>query len=412
MKKIISGLLISIMLFAGCANTNINQSVQTESEIKTVKRREITRTDKSNETDFESKIISDKGSILEKSKVLYTEEFEVLDSYDISDEEKLSIILATHYFNMQYRIDIEAMADMSLALAEFLKRNEKGVIVDFLLSDDYELWSVEDAEMTGNTISFNAVFHYVFDIREISLSYMKLTFEWDEEKWTCISARDADPEASRKPNYYLVMSKKAQESEELFGVANLLDLFVFKGENYREFYTEKYVDNNSAITVPTLFNDRDPNEEIKITEDGYFNVTPEQLKQNINNIAGYELIEGTYEVIDDEDGLMYVYMLGKTVRLILFEEIESDNYFYCIAIMQGKVDEDVRKAEEPLFFDAISSATRACNPNKNDDSDKASVIFMQRVIDGRFGENYFDLGEVDVEAAEQDGIYAFYIYVS
>ena len=406
MKKIISGLLISIMLFAGCANTN--QSVQTEGEIETVKRREITRADESNETEFETKTISDNGSVLEKSILLYVEEFKALDIYDISNEEKLSIILAAHYFNMQDRIDLETIEDVSPGLGELLLYDEEGLILNFLSCTDYFILAVEETEMNENTLSFNVVLSYTYNMTDTSMPYMKLFYRWENEKWICEEVIEADPEASQKPNYYLVMSKKGEESEAFFGVANLLDLFVFKGENYRAFYTEKYAGGGGDVTMPARFNDRDPNEEITVTDDGFFDITPEQLKQNINNEAGYELITSTCKVLDQGNGLIYEYIQGETIRLILLEDIESEN-IYSIAVIQMAYDEKTSKIEEDFFYDLISCATRVCNPEKDNASNEAAVALVQKVISGEVGDSVIELGAINIGAYSSDRLYHFFI---
>ena len=396
------------VLLSGC--TNSREPRQPETSVpNTTRRRELTQTDKSSEilsVDTTNEIVSidRKEDILQKSRTLYEDEFQILDSFKLEDEEKLSIILSAHYLNRQDRIDIDEIKTVCPSLGEIISMNEHALIIDFLNCTDYILYAVDEVKMNDHEITFNAVFDLTFDKTEISMTYMKLDYCWDADQWICESVDDADPEDSQSLSRSVTKSVKSKESETFFGVENLLDLFVFKGEDYRDFYAQKYI----RIEEDSLLDDRDPSAEIVVTSDGFLDVTPNQLKQNINQVAGYEMISGIYEIIDQGNGLIYEFVPGESIRLFLLEDLYSQN-IYSIGVIQMTSDEKASKAEEKLFYEIISCLTRACNPEKDNASNEAAVLLMEKVISGEVGDSYIELGAVNIEAFNQDNMYSFYI---
>ena len=170
----------------------------------------------------------------------YENEFKKLERFNIDETQKLAMILAAEYMDIQQRIDLDALCELSPQIATDISNNRQAIFEYFLLTDNFELYEVDGARLDGNTLNFNAV--YTFTIADIygtsrSLLYTKFIYQYADGQWHLIaSGEDADPSISGKPNRDANLYGKQDKTKEQFGVDNLMDLFEFSKVNYREKY--------------------------------------------------------------------------------------------------------------------------------------------------------------------------------
>ncbi len=170
----------------------------------------------------------------------YENEFKKLERFNIDQTQKLAMILAAEYMDIQQRIDLDALCELSPQIAADISNNRQAIFEYFLLTDNFELYEVDGARLDGNTLNFNAV--YTFTIADIygtsrSLLYTKFVYQYADGQWHLIaSGEDADSSMSGKPNRVAILYGMQDKTKEQFGVDNIMDLFEINKVNYREKY--------------------------------------------------------------------------------------------------------------------------------------------------------------------------------
>ncbi len=171
---------------------------------------------------------------------MYENEFSKLENYDIDEAQKLAMILAAEYVDIQQRIDLDALCALNPQIEENISNDRQAIIEQFLLTDNFQLYEVDSAKLEGNTLKFNAVYTFTIDDtsgNSQSVLYTKFVYQYVNDRWQLMeTGEDADPSISGKPNRILILMGKQEKTKEQFGVDNIVDLFEFDKINYREEY--------------------------------------------------------------------------------------------------------------------------------------------------------------------------------
>ncbi len=171
---------------------------------------------------------------------MFENEFRKLENYDIDEAQKLAMILAAEYVDIQQRIDLDALCVLNPQIEENISNDRQAIFEQFLMTDNYQLYEVDSAKLEGNVLKFNAV--YTFTINDASgesqsMLYTKFVYQYEDDRWQLMeTGEDADPSISGKPNRILILMGKQDKTKEQFGVDNIVDLFEFDKINYREEY--------------------------------------------------------------------------------------------------------------------------------------------------------------------------------
>ena len=174
---------------------------------------------------------------------MYENELRKLKNYDIDNAQKMAMILAAEYVDIQQRIDLDALCAMNPQIKENISNDRQGAFEQFLMVDNFQLYEVDSADLEDDILKFNAV--YTFTINDASgesqsMLYTKFVYRYDKNLWRLMeTGEDADPSISGKPNRMLILMEKQEKTKEQFGVDNIVDLFDFNKINYREEYLNR-----------------------------------------------------------------------------------------------------------------------------------------------------------------------------
>lgn len=240
MKKLLIVVLMLSFMMTGCAGqsreSDLNGAAGADRPAMTEPSKN--QSDQSAAyTNTDNSIISD-DEILELSRNLYPDEFQIMDEYDIDESQKLAIILIANYLDMQVRIDVEGIEQLNPQFKEALEGEDirSDFIHDLLQCSEFQLQAVEEANLKNALLTFHVAYQYRYGEDNLSMLFREFTYRWKDGRWIYEGDTDADPVASQKPNFFLFLDKKEQASAEMFGTDNLLTLFGFSGESYRESY--------------------------------------------------------------------------------------------------------------------------------------------------------------------------------
>ena len=243
MRKLIALILIAAVAASGCRQAPAVSSADGSSKAGESQSTAEPALENSSESSTESsKGTTERlNSNHKKSRELYSEEYAVMDEFDIGENQKLAAILMANYLDMQDRIDIDTLEKLSPVLKKALsdEATRKSFINDLLQCSDYRLHTVEDAEMTGNKFSFNTAYSIDYGTGEQLLAFRKFNYVWKDGVWEYDGDEVPDPEAAEKPNYALIVGEKEKASQKTFGTDNLMTLFDFDRESYRDIFSEE-----------------------------------------------------------------------------------------------------------------------------------------------------------------------------
>ena len=131
---------------------------------------------------------------------MYENEFKKLVNYDIDEAQKLAMILAAEYVDIQQRIDLDALCALNPQIEENISNDRQAIFEQFLMTDNYQLYEVDGAKLEGNILKFNAAYTFTIDDasgESQSILYTKFVYQYEDDRWQLMeTGEDADPSIS------------------------------------------------------------------------------------------------------------------------------------------------------------------------------------------------------------------------
>lgn len=155
MKKLVAVVLIITLFMTGCTG---NSQEPGSASISSAVVSSVASENESLQSEGRSKINNKSSSdeeILEQSRSLWKDEFEIMDEYDIDEYQKLATILMARYLDMQVRIDVEGIESLNPVLKDALKDEDtrSEFIYDLLQCSEFQLQAIEEADLKNGTLT-------------------------------------------------------------------------------------------------------------------------------------------------------------------------------------------------------------------------------------------------------------------